>query len=200
MTKKAMKLLLMDQIKSAIWFLCIYALIIAILSIVFHYIKDVDRSWMGISSIYSPKVYLLVMGIVYPLISAELYLSRGLTRRQYFWALTGAIGILSLGLLLPMVIAEILMGTITPMSVIVNLIQMPLFFLMGWTIAAGFQFGKWYTAFGGILCVIVCFHILNALSVWLHLPEAALLGTSLILLAAQINLLPRVIHCIPIKG
>lgn len=66
MTKKAMKLLLAAQIKSAIWFLGIYALVIAILSVIFHYVKDIDGSWMSISAIYSPKVYLLVMGIVTP--------------------------------------------------------------------------------------------------------------------------------------
>ena len=200
MTKKAMKLLLVAQIKSAIWFLCIYALIIAILSIIFHYIKDIDHSWVGISTIYSPKVYLLVMGIVYPLSTTELYLSRGLTRKQYFRAFTGAIGILSLILLLPAVIAEILMGTITPMSVIMNFVQMLLFFLIGWTVAVGFQLGKWRTAFWGILCAIVCFHIMNAIFVWFPLPEAARLGISLLLIAAQITVLPRVIYHIPIKS
>ena len=131
MTKKAMKLLLTAQIKSAIWFLGIYALVIAILSVIFHYVKDIDGSWMSLSAIYSPKVYLLVMGIVYPLITTELYLSRGLTRKQYFWAFTGAIGFLSLVLLLPTIIAEILIGTITLISVIKNFVQMPLFFLIG---------------------------------------------------------------------
>lgn len=200
MTKKAMKLLLAAQIKSAIWFLGIYALIIVIFSVIFHYVKDIDGSWMSLSAIYSPKVYLLVMGIVYPLITTELYLSRGLTRKQYFWAFTGAIGVLSLVLLIPTIIAEILMGAITPMSVIMNFVQMPLFFLIGWTAAIGFRFGKLYTAFLGILCAIACFHIMNGISVLLHLSETTQLCTSLLLIVVQIRLLPRVICRIPIKS
>ena len=95
MTKKALKLLLSIQAKSTCWFVGIYALVMAILLIVFSFVTIDDTSWIPISIMYSPKIYLLVMGIVYPLIVTKLFVSQGLTRKQFFWAYTGAISIIS---------------------------------------------------------------------------------------------------------
>jgi hypothetical protein len=66
MTKKALKLLLSIQAKSTCWFIGIYALIMAILHIVFYFVPIDDTSWIPISIVYAPKIYLLVIGIVYP--------------------------------------------------------------------------------------------------------------------------------------
>ena len=77
MTKKAFKLLLSIQAKSTCWFVGIYALVLAILLVVFSYVTIDDTSWIPISIIYSPKIYLLVMGIVYPLLITKLFVSRG---------------------------------------------------------------------------------------------------------------------------
>lgn len=199
MTKKAMKLLFVAQLKAAIWYLVIYALIVGGLSVVFQYIKDMDQNWMIISGIYSPKIYILVMGIIYPLITMELLLTRGLTRKQYFCALTGAVGFLSLILIIPPIIAQIIMGIFTPLSIVINLVQMPLFFLIGWTAVVGFQFGKWYQAALGIICAVACVQILNAIPTFLKPPGVVEFGVSLLLVTAQIMLLPGVIRRIPIK-
>lgn len=199
MTKKAMKLLFVAQLKAAIWYIVIYALVVGGLSVVFHYVKDVDQDWMIISAIYSPKIYMLIMGIIYPLVTMELFLSRGLTRKQYFCALSGAVGFLSLILIIPPIIAEIIMGIFTPLSVVINLVQMPLFFLIGWTAVVGFQFGKWYQAALGIICAVACVQILNSISTFQKIPGVVELGVSLLLVIAQTMLLPGVIRRIPIK-
>ena len=199
MTKKAMKLMLAVQVKSGLWFLFTYALIVGILSVVFHYIQNIDTEWMGISTMYAPKIYLLVMGIVYPLITLELYISRGLTRRQYFLAFMGTMSILALVFLIPTLIAQICLGTITPFSVILNYVQMPMFFLAGWSAGTGFHFRKWYAPFLGILSAVACFQIMNLAAVLLNWPDIAQLGIALLLLAAQLILLPRIISRIPIK-
>ncbi len=200
MTKKAMKLLFAAQIKSALWFLGIYCLIIAILSHIFHYIENIDLEWMSISAVYAPKIYLLVIGIVYPLINLEQYVSCGLTRMQYFKAFAGVIGILSLLLLIPTLIAEVLLGTLTPLTVLLNIVQLPVFFLAGWSAGAGFKFETWYAAFLGILSAIACFQIMNAVTVALGFPLLVQLITAVLLLCAQLILLPRVIIRIPIKS
>ena len=199
MTKKAMKLLLVQQTKSALWFLCIYPLIIAILFAILYLDKNHDYDWIGVTTISAPKIYLLIMGIVYPLITTGLYVSRGLTRRQYFWAFIWAISILSVILLLPSVITEILLGTISPISIIMNFVQLPLFFLLGWTAAVGFQFGKWQTSFLGVLCTVGSIQILNFIEVLFHWPQLVQLGASLLLIAIVIKVLPNIVSRVPIK-
>ena len=199
MTRKAMKLLLKTQAKPAIWFLCIYPLVILIIFAILKLNKNNDFEWIGVTTISAPKIYLLVMGIVYPLVTTGLFISRGLTRKQYFWAFTGAISILSIILLLPSVITEIILGTISPISVIMNLVQLPLYFLFGWTAAVGFQFGRWQTSFLGILCTVGSIQLLNFIDVFFHWPMQAQLGASFILIAILIKVLPNIVSKVPIK-
>lgn len=70
---------------------------------------------------------------------------------------------------------------------------------MAATAAIGFRFGKLHTAFLGILYAIACFHIMNATSMLLHLPETTQLCISLLLIVVLIRLLSGAISRIPIK-
>jgi hypothetical protein len=199
MTKKAMKFQFIAQLKAVIWYIGIYALVVGVLSVIFHFVTDIDQDWMLISVIYSPKVYLLVMGVIYPLITMEQYVSRGLTRKQFFWALTGSSSIIALILIIPITIALIYIGELTPLFVVINLVQMSAFFFIGWTAVLGFQFGKWYQGAFGILCAIVTGHILSTIPAVLKLPDLAMLGITLIVMIAQLIVLPRIIRRTPIK-
>jgi hypothetical protein len=200
MTKKALKLLLSIQAKATCWFIGIYALVMAILLLLFSYVTIDDTSWIPISIIYSPKIYLLVMGIVYPLVATKLYVSHGLTRKQFFWAYTGAISIISLFLLIPILASEIYYDSISLPSAIIHYLQMPLFFLIGWTSALGFQMRKWYTAMLGILGAIAMFHTITTIPRILTLSDTAVLGSILLLLATLLLILPRTISQIPLKS
>ena len=197
MTKKAMKYMLVAQLKIALWFLVSYALLTGILWAIFYYLVDSDQDLMVISS-NSPKIFLLIMGIVYPLINIELFLSRGLTRRQFFIAITSVISIVSIILLLPLVITNILEGTITPLSLIIDYLQMPIYFLIGWTAGVGFQFGKWYTSLFSIFCAVSCIQILKIFSTRIA-SQPILLVFQLLILLAQSMLLLKVIRRVPIK-
>ena len=200
MTKKALKLLLSIQAKGTCWFIGIYALIMAILLVVFSYVTIDDTSWIPISIMYSPKIYLLVMGIVYPLIATKLFVSQGLTRKQFFWAYTGAISIISLFLLVPLLASEIYFDSISLSSAITHYLQMLLYFLIGWTSVVGFQMGKWYTSILGILCAIAMFHTITTIPKILALSDMAVIGSVVFLLAALLLILPRIISQIPLKS
>jgi len=200
MTKKALKLLLSIQTKGTCWFIGIYALVIAILLIVFSYVTIDDTSWIPISITYAPKIYLLVMGIVYPLVATKLYVSQGLTRKQFFWAYTGAISIISLFLLIPILASVIYYDSISLPSAITHYLQMPLFFLIGWTSVVGFQMRKWYTTILGILGAIAMFHTITTIPRILALSDLTVLGSVLLLLAALLLILPRIISQIPLKN
>lgn len=200
MTKKALKLLLIIQAKITCWFIGIYALIMAILLIVFSFVTIDNTSWMPISIMYAPKIFLLVMGIVYPLVSTKLYVSQGLTRKQFFWAYTGAISIISLFLLIPLLASAIYYDSISLSSSIIHYLQMPLFFLIGWTSVLGFQIRKWNTAILGILGAIAMFHTITTIPRILAFTDMAVLGSVLLLLAALLLILPRIISQIPLKS
>ncbi len=200
MTKKAMKLLFVPLLKSVLWFLGIYALVIAILATIFYLMLDPDMEWMSISTQFAPRIYLLVLGIVYPLVHLELYVSKGLTRRQFFHALLGAISILSLVLLLPTLIAEAFLGTLTPLSVIYDFVQLPLFFLAGWCAGIGFRFNTWLAALLGILGAVASLQIMNIIVETFALPLFAQLLIGVLILGLQLLLLPKVLHRAPLKS
>lgn len=200
MTKKALKLLLSVQAKGICWFIGIYALIMAILLVIFSFVTIDDTSWVPISIMYAPKIYLLVMGIVYPLVATKLYVSQGLTRKQFFLAYTGAISIISLFLIIPLLASVIYYGSISLTSALIHYLHMPLFFLIGWTSVVGFQMRKWYAAILGILGAIAMFHSITTIPRILVLSDLTVLGSVLLLLVASLLILPRVISQIPLKG
>lgn len=200
MSKKTLKLLLAMQAKGTCWFIGIYALIMAIVLKVFSYVTINDTSWIPISIMYAPKIYLMVMGILYPLIATKLYVSQGLTRKQFFWAYTGAISIISLFLLIPILGSVIYYDSISLPSAITHYLQMPLFFLIGWTSVVGFQMRKWYASILGILGAIAMFHAITTIPRILVLSDMAVLGSVLLLLVASLLILPRIISQIPLKS
>lgn len=155
------KIMILAQVTC--WFIGIYALTMAMFLIVFSYVKIDNTSWILDSIIYAPKIYLLVLGIVYPLVVTKLYVSRGLTRKQFFWAFTGAISIISLFLLIPILASIIYYDNISLLSAITHYLHMPLFFLIGWTSVVGFQLRKWHMAILGILGAAVVFHAITTL-------------------------------------
>ncbi len=200
MTKKALKLLLSVQAKVICWFIGTYALIMAILLIIFSFVTIDDTSWIPISIMYAPKIYLLVMGIVYPLVATKLYVSQGLTRKQFFWAYTGAISMISLFLFIPLLASVIYYGSISLPSAMIHYLHMPLFFLIGWTSVVGFQMRRWYAAILGILGAIAMFHTIITIPRILVLSDLTVLGWVLLLLVALLLILPRIISQIPLKS
>lgn len=200
MTKKALKLLLLRQLKAICWFIGIYALIMAIVLVVFSYVKIDDTSWMPDSIIYTPKMYLLVVGIIYPLILTKLYVSNGLTRKQFFMAFTVAISIISLLLLIPILASMIYFDSISLLSAITHYLHMPLFFFIGWTSVIGFQLQKRGMSMLGILSAVVMFHAMTTIPRILALSDLTVLVSVLVLLASFLLILPRIIYQIPLKS
>lgn len=153
-----------------------------------------------IVSKYIFKIYLLVMGIVYPLVATKLYVSQGLTRKQFFWTYTGAISIISLFLIIPLLASVIYYGSISLPSVMIHYLHMPLFFLIGWTSVIGFQMRRWYAAILGILGAIAMFHTTTTIPRILDLSDLTVLGSVLLLLVVLLLILPRIISQIPLKS
>ncbi len=199
MTKKAFKLLLQMQIKGTFWFLGIYALTMAILLTIFSYVRIEDTSWIPISILYTPKIYLLVIGIIYPLISTKLYISYGLTRKQYFFAYLGAMSIISILLLIPVLMSFIYYDNFSIITIVTHYLQLPLFFLIGWTSIIGFQIKKWYLTILGILCSVGMFHMISTIPNILNFSNLSILISTIFLLIILVLFLPKLIAKISFK-
>lgn len=200
MTQKALKLLFKIQLKQAGWFVGIYVLAWAVIESVFRLLGIADMSWLPTTHIYGPKIYLLVMGVVYPLVATRLFISQGLTRKQFFWAYTGAVGIISLLLFIPMLASIMYNEHLSLSSVMIHFLHMPLFFLIGWTSAIGFQIGKWYTAALGVLSAVVLFHGMTSIPQFFNISNLALLGVVVVLLAILLLIMPRLFSRITLKA
>lgn len=199
MMYKAIKLLLFMQAKISVWFVSFYLLMNYLLIFIFSHNKIEDIQSVMESFLYSTsKIYLLVIGIVYPLMVTELYISRGLTRKQFFWAFTAAIGIVSLFLLFILTVATLFDG-MTLQSALSHYLQMLLFYLIGWTAAVGFQFGKWYTAIPGVLSAVGLLYTVTAITSIFDLSDLTRTGSLLLLTAAMLLVLPRFVAQVPVK-
>lgn len=192
MTNKALKLLLSIQAKISLSFMVIYVLTIAILLILPSFISIDDSSSIPVITEHAPKLYLMAMGIIYPLIATKLFVSQGLTRKQFFWAYTGAMSIISIFLLIPTFISAIYFNSISLLFVMTQYLQMPLFLLIGWTSVIGFQMRKWYTSIAGILVAVLMYFTMLTVLQFLTLSGLIVLGTIIVLLATSLFILPRI--------
>lgn len=200
MTKKIWQLLLTAQIKSTGWYIGIYTLIMIILLTIFSFVPVDDTSWIPTSSVYSPKIYLLVIGITHPASMTKLFVCNGLTRKQFFWLYTSIISIVALFLLIPILISDFYYGNLSLASAVTHYLQMTLFFLIGWTVTLGYQFRRWYTKILGVLAAIVLLDTITTLSESLALADFASLGLTLLIFLIMLIILPRIIVNISLKN
>jgi len=199
-TLKAMKFVLKKQASIALGFVVIYALVVAILSVVFYFIEDEDMSWVPDITLIAPKIFLLILGIVYPLTTTRLYIAQGITRKQFFWANVGSISIISLFLLLPIVGSEYYVASSSLLSAITHYIQLPLFYLLGWTAIVGFQLKNIISSILGVSFAVIMLQIITTLPETLVLSDIITAGISLSVLVVVLLILPHVVSKIQLKG
>lgn len=199
MTIKALKLLLTLQTKAAFWFITIYFSLSVIILIAVPIDAMDETSWFPVSMMYTPKIYLLIVGAVYPLLATKLFVSQGLTRRQFFTALTGAISIVSLLLLVPVLACAFYTDGISLLSVMIHYFQMPLFLLIGWTSVLGYQLRKWYLTILGIIAAIAMFHFVTTIPEIFGFSDLTVFGSVLVLLATALFILSRAVSQIPLN-
>lgn len=199
MTKKAAKLLFVMHAKSIWWFVGIYAAIMVLVRVVFPDVPLTGASWIPTSVAGALRVYFLALGIIYPLLATRLYVSQGITRKQFFWAYVDAIAKLSLILVIPIVALEAYFSGFSLLSAITHYLFLPLFFLIGWTAVVGFQMRKWSTATLGIAASLAVLSVIGFITETLAVSELSVLGSLSILLAALLMILPPIISHVPLK-
>lgn len=200
MIQKTMKFILRKQASIALAFVSIYALVVAILSIVFHFIEDEDMSWVPEITLITPKIFLLILGIIYPLTTMRLYISQGITRKQFFWANVGSISIISIFLLLPIIASEYYIADSSVLSATIHYIQLPIFYLLGWTAALGFQLKNLVASILGIFTAVILLQIITTLPETLELSDITSAGINSAVLVMVLLVLPHAVAKIQLRG
>jgi hypothetical protein len=125
----------------ALWYVGLFAAVMFALQAVFKVRimgVDVGVSFLVISDI-STRLYMLVIGIVFPLVYFNHYISVGVTRKRFFVGIIAAGTALSLCFTILRVPLLILDGEFSLPAVLVCVLYGTLAFLVGWTASVGFQ-------------------------------------------------------------
>jgi hypothetical protein len=183
---------------SALWYAGVFAVVILVLQIVFKAAGvDGDVALTVISAI-STRFYMLVLGIVCPLVYFTHYLAVGVTRKQFAVGIFAAGALLSLCFALlraPMLIIE---NVFSPLALLVPALYGALAFLVGWTAAVGFQYMRGVPICVGTICAAAMFHGMIAVE-RLQLPLSAHLPISAGAIALVGAVLLVAVQRIPVK-
>jgi hypothetical protein len=158
---------------------------------------DFDVTLVVISEL-SARLYMLIIGIVCPLVYFSYYIAVGVTRKQF------AVGIFAAGAALSLCFAVlrapllIMGGTFSPLAVLVPALYGAFAFLVGWIYGVGFHYMRLLPIGGGILCGTAIVSGLIQLE-RLQLPPLAQLWIAVAaILVVGVGLLPAVWR-IPVK-
>jgi hypothetical protein len=139
---------------NTVWFLIVFFVIYSIIWVALSGANAFDManpvtSWT-LALIASNAIFLLVLGIIYPLLLAH-YVAQGVTRREFALALMASalsialffaiFNVVFLALLYPEVLPHAPSAAILPFAS----------FLLGWVCVIGFQFSRWFLAAASII-------------------------------------------------
>jgi hypothetical protein len=137
---------------SALWFLGIFVITIAILYVIFQGLStQVDISLSVVFDI-ATRVYMVIIGIVCTLVYFPIYLAVGVTRKQFFIGLFASGALLSLCFAVLRIPLLIMSNTLSPLAVLVPALQNTLAFLVGWVGVIGFQYMRTVPIIISITC------------------------------------------------
>jgi hypothetical protein len=179
--------------------------------------RFVDLDWLAVSRNYvvlaaplGPRIFMLIIGIVMPLLYMENFVAAGITRGQFVRGMLAAAALLALSftlffaLILPLVFRFPggMSGFIPALS---GCVQMLWAFLLGWIATVGFSFRRFVPAAASILTGSVLLSIAGGLwsgsGKWffgtlppLSEPAALIIITPLsaVIAAALLKVVPRV--------
>ncbi|MDR2493340.1 MAG: hypothetical protein LBD25_07810 [Coriobacteriales bacterium] len=154
----AVRYLLKNMGTSTLWYLVIFTGVLVALQPLVTLLSKPDAEStqiaLAIVAVNSNNIFLLVMGIVYPLM-LELYMMFGVTRRQFARALLVAGAALSVALAVVSGVVAWATASLDALALAGVLASNLLCFLLGWLAVSGFQLRRVLAAAGGILAAIV---------------------------------------------
>jgi hypothetical protein len=137
---------------TALWFVGIFLVGVVALQIIFKATGVEGEVAVTVSSDISVRIYMLVMGIVAPLVYFSPYIEVGVTRKQFAVGICAAGALLSLCLSVLRIPWLIVDNEFSVLAVLLCAFYGALAFLVGWTAAAGFHFMRGLPIVAGIIC------------------------------------------------
>ena len=169
--KKVSSKLFIRLSRISLWYLGILFLIIGILAVISAIFAEVEIP-LSLLDIYprSYGIFLLVLGIVWPLTALKEHIGLGVTRRQFTISLMIAAAGLTLELTVIYAVMAVVHGNIAPMNIIAVALYNSLLFLIGWVAAIGFQLEARFSILLGILCAVAVGNAANWITYTSGLP------------------------------
>jgi hypothetical protein len=191
----------------SLWYIGIFAVVVLALTIVFevfHIAGMIDITYTAGGDAYvfanSNSVFLLVLGILFPLLSLEPLLAVGATRRQFAIGLLSAAAALAIGFAVICAVLDLLAGSFSLPRLFTYLTDDILFFLTGWAAVIGFQIRLHvFPAAFGILCAWGLLAGSKLLAEYAGFSEPAKLCVSAVLIVLAAVLLVKASRDISLK-
>jgi hypothetical protein len=191
----------------SLWYIGIFAVVVLVLTIVFevfHIADMIDITYTagGGADVFanSNSVFLLVLGVLFPLLSLEPFLAAGATRRQFAAGMLSAAAALAIGFTVICVVLDLLAASFSLPRLFTYLTDDILFFLTGWTAVIGFQIRLHvFPAALGLLCAWGMLAGSKLLTEYAGFPAPAKLCVSAVLIVLAAVLLVKASRGISLK-
>ena len=155
-TLRASSNLYKRMVKDSLWYISVFAIILIILQIILNNTKKGEMVSVAAAADNSTRVYLLIVGIIYPLMYFPQYMSAGVTRKQFALGLSFAAALLSCSFAALRIPLELIFREFSPLAILTDAAYGIVYFLTGWTAAISFQFMRLhYIILGAFLANVI---------------------------------------------
>jgi hypothetical protein len=178
---------------TALWYAGILTVVMIALQIFFKE-TDADMTLVAVSDI-STRFYMLVTGIVYPLVYFSHYLAVGLTRKQFAFGIFAAGALLSLCFSILRIPLLIIDNEFSLLAILVTALYGVLAMLVGWTTVVGFHYMRCIPIIASIvfgmvigcgLMTIAGLQLPLLACIWISVSAILVIGTGLLLTVRRI--------------
>jgi hypothetical protein len=176
-----------------------FALVLCIMQIILSRLGRNDIVYVAAAADNSTRVYLMVVGIVYPLAYFSHYYAAGVTRKRFAIGLASAGALLSCSFAALRIPLELIFREFSPLATVADAAYGAAYFFAGWTAAISFLFGRAIYIFIGFFLTNVMYILLQSardlnLAPWEH-AALSLVAAALIFVALE-----RTARRVPLKS
>jgi hypothetical protein len=192
----------------SLWYIGISALIFAVLQIVFNAFEEPAAAFEeafggpGIAfweaSRMSNHIFVLVLGIVYPLMFLEMFVAQGVTRKCFAQGLLAGAAILSACFTTLQIAISLATNSFSAMGITYFAVSLLLGYMTGWVAIIGFQFRRVFPIIAGIVCSSILLHGEIYLASRLEYWSVAIIVLAVVTVCLALAI-PRVVGHVPIK-
>jgi predicted ferric reductase len=172
-------------------------LILAALQIIFNAVGEPAIAFAEVSRT-SNHIFVLVLGIVHPLMFLEPFVAQGITRKRFAQGLLAAAAILSVCFVAVQIAVSLATNSFSAKDITYFAVSLLLGYLTGCTAVIGFQFRRVFPAIIGIVCSSILLHGEIYLASHSEYWNWAIIVLAVVTVCLAFAI-PRVVRRVPIK-